>query len=253
MKIVYFFVVFLATTIGSLAGIGGGVIIKPLYDLIGYHDVNSIGFYSAISVFTMCVVSLIKLIRQGRKLNLKLITMISLGAIIGGYLGEFILGNLTNVNIKGIQALILMLIFVIILISSKYHSSTKTITSSLVFVVVGLMMGTISVSLGIGGGPLNMAVLTIFLGFKFKEAVGYSLAIIFFSQLTKLLNITLSNQLINYDLSFIPYLCIAAAIGGTVGTAFNQRLKSERIIVIYRSTLVVLIVVSLINVYMAFS
>ncbi|WP_343030413.1 TSUP family transporter [Fundicoccus ignavus] len=62
----------------------------------------------------------------------------------------------------------------------------------LVATVVGLSLGTISVFLGIGGGPLNVSLLLWLMSFTMKEAAVYSVAMIFFSQLSKLGSMYLS-------------------------------------------------------------
>jgi len=71
MFIVYFVVVLLATTIGALTGMGGGVFIKPLLDVIGDYDAPTVSMLSCITVFAMAVVSVSKTLisnkRQGAK------------------------------------------------------------------------------------------------------------------------------------------------------------------------------------------
>ncbi|MBQ8765208.1 MAG: sulfite exporter TauE/SafE family protein, partial [Clostridia bacterium] len=59
-QIIYFLLALFATTIGSLTGMGGGVIIKPLMDVLGDFDVQTIGVISSITVFSMAIVSVIK-------------------------------------------------------------------------------------------------------------------------------------------------------------------------------------------------
>ena len=56
----YTIIVLCATTIGVITGLGGGVIIKPLFDLLGADTATVIGFYSSVAVFTMCLVSIYK-------------------------------------------------------------------------------------------------------------------------------------------------------------------------------------------------
>ncbi len=57
MQFLYFLVAILATTIGSLAGIGGGVIIKPAMDFLGHYDLPTISVISSITVLSMAIVS----------------------------------------------------------------------------------------------------------------------------------------------------------------------------------------------------
>ena len=56
--ILYFLIAIGATTVGSMTGMGGGVIIKPLMDVIQGVDVETIGVLSSITVFCMSVVSI---------------------------------------------------------------------------------------------------------------------------------------------------------------------------------------------------
>ena len=56
----YVLIVFVATFLGAAVGLGGGVIIKPCFDLINMHNTATIGVYSAMAVFTMSIVSIYK-------------------------------------------------------------------------------------------------------------------------------------------------------------------------------------------------
>ena len=55
--ILYGFVVFLATLLGSFVGLGGGVIIKPVLDVINAHSLTEISFFSSCAVFAMSITS----------------------------------------------------------------------------------------------------------------------------------------------------------------------------------------------------
>lgn len=56
--VLYFLIAIGATTVGSLTGMGGGVIIKPLMDVLHGFDVQTIGVLSSLTVFSMSVVSI---------------------------------------------------------------------------------------------------------------------------------------------------------------------------------------------------
>ena len=49
--ILYGFVVFLATLLGSFVGLGGGVIIKPVLDVINAHSLTEISFFFVLCCF----------------------------------------------------------------------------------------------------------------------------------------------------------------------------------------------------------
>lgn len=57
VEIIYFLIIIIASGLGSISGMGGGIIIKPLMDSFGYHSVSDIAFYSSFSVFIMAIIS----------------------------------------------------------------------------------------------------------------------------------------------------------------------------------------------------
>lgn len=63
IELIYFIIGLIATLIGSLAGLGGGIIIKPMLDLLGHFDVATITILSAATVFAMSIVSLTNYIK----------------------------------------------------------------------------------------------------------------------------------------------------------------------------------------------
>ena len=75
----YFLIAIGATTVGSLTGMGGGVIIKPVMDVMGAYDAATIGVLSSITVFSMSVVSI------GKQMLAKTVTVLDLEMVYTGY------------------------------------------------------------------------------------------------------------------------------------------------------------------------
>lgn len=228
-----------ATLIGAVTGIGGGIVIKTLYDVIGIHSILEIGFYTTIVVFTMCVISVYKQYKNGFQYNLKVLLFISIGSMVGGYLGNGLL-NLLVADIEPhivqiTQSVILLFTLLYLLFYSK--SQSKKIQyfekTRMNMFALGLLLGSLSIFLGIGGGPLNVSLLVIFFGYTLKEASVYSIATVFFSQITKILTIMISQQYLEFDLSLTPWLILVGIIGGYYGTKLNQKLSNQSISKIY--------------------
>lgn len=258
LTLIYTFIVLLATTIGAITGLGGGVIIKPFFDLLGADTPTVIGFYSSVAVFTMCLVSIYKQIRKGFNFNTSILVGVSAGSLVGGYLGErtFTLAtsSLSQAMVQRIQASLLLLTLVIILLYAFNKSRVKhyQVKSWFWAALVGIFLGTISVFLGIGGGPLNVSLLMWLMSFSMKNAAVYSIATIFFSQLSKLGSMALTGELFQFDFGILPYLMVAAVIGGYMGTLFNQKLDNMQIEKLYNGLMVVLMIVSVFNIYQTF-
>src|SRR5699024_11751997 len=80
----------------SMAGLGGGIIIKPVLDFLGDYDVESIAVLSASTVFAMACVSLITSAKSDVKINVKSSFTIAIGSIIGGLVGKLSFGYIID-------------------------------------------------------------------------------------------------------------------------------------------------------------
>ncbi|WP_160676481.1 sulfite exporter TauE/SafE family protein [Clostridium sp. C8-1-8] len=250
----YVIIILLATISGAISGLGGGVIIKPLFDMIGYHNAATIGFYSSVAVFTMSIVSIIKQLKSGFNFNAKTVVWISIGSLIGGIFGEQIFNKVTssypNGVVKAIQGTMLAITLICILIYTfnKHKIRTYNLKKSISIFLVGFFLGSISVFLGIGGGPLNVSLLMLLFSYAIKDATIYSIATIFFAQISKLGSVIITNKLFHYDLSLIPFICVSAVIGGFIGTIINQRLEESKIEKFYIFIIALLLIISVYNV-----
>src|SRR5699024_12677236 len=82
VAIIYFLTGLIATMFGSMAGLGGGFIIKPVLDFLGDYGVESIAVLSVSTVFGLGWVSLLTSGKSDVKLNVKSSFPIALGSII---------------------------------------------------------------------------------------------------------------------------------------------------------------------------
>lgn len=257
--LIYMLITGFATMIGAIAGLGGGVIIKPLFDMIGAHDAITIGVYSSFAVFSMAIVSTYKQIKNGIKINKKVVLFIGLGSLIGGYIGELSL-NYVNAkfnsyfSINGIQASLLFIVLTLILIYTlnKNKFPSLRVQSPVIIFAVGAFLGIVSVFLGIGGGPLNIATITIIFSFDIKDTVVYSIITILAAQIYKLGKILLLDGFANYDTKPLIYIIISAIIGGYLGAVINNKLRDDKVQKIYILTIVSLMGISFLNAWNAF-
>ena len=110
MTIIFFMVSILSSIAGSICGIGGGVIIKPVLDATGIMSVSNISFLSGCTVLAMSIVSVYKNVRaKTAKLNVRIATGLAIGAALGGVVGKSMFQMLKsavgNENEVGLSAL----------------------------------------------------------------------------------------------------------------------------------------------------
>jgi len=82
-----------------------------------------------------------------------------------------------------------------------------------------------------------------------KESAVYSVAIIFFSQLTKLITLFASDGIAPYSHQWKTLLFIlpAAVIGGLVGSKFNRKFDDKVIRKVFVAAMIVLVALNLYN------
>lgn len=127
--ILYGFVVFLATLLGSFVGLGGGVIIKPVLDVINAHSLTEISFFSSCAVFAMSITSTTRHIIKKTPIKPSIVLLVALGSVGGGLLGNYLFNYALSVSstpntVRGIQSAILavFLVCVIIFVSGNFKT-----------------------------------------------------------------------------------------------------------------------------------
>ncbi|MGL4344444.1 MAG: TSUP family transporter [Cellulosilyticaceae bacterium] len=256
MSIIYFLVALIATIAGSMAGLGGGVIIKPVLDFLGDYNVSTIGILSAFTVFSMAVVSIYKQLKYKFSINLLRTFAIGMGSICGGLIGEkglnFILIIVPNeMTVKIVQSSMLILLLVFVLFYMNYKNRFKSYQVSNIFVsfLLGLLLGTLASFLGIGGGPINVAFLTLFFSMDAKEAAINSVLIILFSQSSKLFTVALGTGFSHYDLSMLYVMIPGGILGGLLGSRLNKLASNDQIIMLFNSVVVLVILLNIYNIF----
>lgn len=253
MVLIYFLVALLSTICGSMAGLGGGVIIKPVLDFLGDYNIETIGVLSACTIFSMALVSVIKQLSYKSKIDIKNTGLLGIGSVIGGLLGQklltFILkivqGRIVSLVQSGILAL--LLIFVYIYMNNKEKFKSYKIDNFILSTIIGIFLGLIAAFLGIGGEPINVAFLTIFFSMEAKNAARDSVLIILFSQASKLLTIAFGTGFSGYDLSMLPYMIFGGVLGGFIGAKFNRIFSNEIILRVFNTITILIIGLNIYN------
>lgn len=253
MILIYFFVALLSTIAGSMAGLGGGVIIKPVLDFLGDYNIATISVLSSFTVFAMAIVSIIRQILYKSKIDIKNTGALAIGSVLGGLLGQQVLTLILDVvesrivSLVQIGILALLLIFVYIYMNYKERFKSYKIDSFVLSILIGIFLGLIAAFLGIGGGPINVAFLTIFFSMEAKNAARNSIIIILFSQGSKLLTIACGTGFSVYDLSMIGYMVLGGILGGFIGAKFNKIFSNEVILKVFNTVVIMIIGLNIYN------
>lgn len=234
--IIYFLIAITATTLGGLTGMGGGVIIKPVLDVIGRYDAATIGVLSSITVFAMSVVSVGKQVAKKAKIDYTIAITLAVGSIIGGLVGQKLLNVVItsfgkNSIVTMIQNVILALLIITVYIYMKNKRNIKSyhVKNLLITLTVGIFFGTISSFVGIGGGPINVALIIFVFSYDTKMAATCSIITILFAQISKLVSVALTTGFAIYDLSILPFMVIGAVLGGFIGSYLSGKFTEKKV------------------------
>jgi hypothetical protein len=255
--ILFFLVSLCASVVGAICGIGGGVIIKPVLDLLHLESVSTISFLSGCTVLSMSCYSVGKSMLAGeRKVSMSTGTPLALGAAVGGLLGKqlftIIKALFENQNTVGaVQAVCLALMTAGTLLYTlrKDRIHTHNVRSRAICVAIGLVLGCLSSFLGIGGGPMNLVVLYYFFSMDTKTAAANSLYIILFSQLASLLATLLTGTVPAFRWPTLLLMVAGGIGGGILGRMCNKRLDNRAVDKLFIGLMAVIIFISLFNAY----
>lgn len=246
----------LSSVIGSICGIGGGVIIKPVLDATGIMSVSAISFLSGCTVLTMTVVSVGKNMRSGAaKMDLRIATALAAGAALGGAVGKWMFQAMKEAvgkeNLVGMtQAFVLLVITLATLIYTVRKGGIRTKRYDQIWICggIGILLGIFSSFLGIGGGPINLMVLGYFFSMSTKEAALSSLYIIMFSQVTSLVQTLVTGSVPKIRPDYLIVMVLGGMAGGAIGSRINRKIPERRVDRLFIALMTVIIGINIYNI-----
>ncbi len=255
MHILIAAICFLASFVGAICGVGGGVIIKPLLDALSGYDAAVVSFLSGCTVLSMSAYS------TGRTVFNKKLSgagaskiLIAVGGAFGGLLGKsffnILIESVGNDHmVVTVQSAILFIITAGTLLYTlfKERVTKKSITALPGIVLAGVILGLVSAFLGIGGGPINIVVLSYFFSMDTKEAAESSLQIILLSQVMSLITSVVTGTVPTVDIVLLAMMIIVGVAGGALGRRINDRIAPKSVDVLFMSFLSVIILITAYN------
>lgn len=252
--IIVFFIVLFACSLGSISGIGGGIIIKPLMDAMGGFSAASVNHMSSITILTMTTVSIYKSRQNAKVVDWRIVAYFTVGSMAGGVLGNRMLTNFMagaeNDGVITIVQSILQIVFVLIVMANEiwghkiphYH-----VKNGLLMMGVGVGLGIIAAFLSIGGGLFNRPLLIIMLSLASKPAVFTSLCIIFCAQLSNVITMGVTTQFSNVDMSVLPFMMVAAVLSGFIGSYIASHVDDKYFDRLFFFTLLIILSLNTFN------
>ncbi len=257
LYIIFLAISFIASVVGAICGIGGGVLMKPLLDTFGVLSVSAVSFLSGCTVLSMSCYSVVKA-KLGRDslVEGKTGTPLAVGAAIGGVAGKMMFQFLMDLSsdpdrVGAVQAACLLVITfgTMIYTLKKDKIRTYQVTNLFACVAIGFALGICSSFLGIGGGPINLVVLYFFFSMETKTAAQNSLYIILFSQITSLLNTLAAGTMPEFQAGLLVLMVLGGILGGAAGRSINKKIDAQMVNRLFIGLMVMILFVCIYNIY----
>ena len=230
MEILFSFLIcLLATTIGGISGVGGGVIIKPVLDATSGMPVATVSFLSGCTVLAMTITSMLRSRGGEVTVEARRGTLLAPGGgVVGKELFELVRASGGSaVSVAQQVMMIVLTLGVLVYTLNRPRIAAKDVKNPAACVTIGLVLGLLSAFLGIGGGPINLAVLYYFFSMDPKTAALNSLYIILFSQGASFLNTILRGTVPEFQWPVLIVMVIGGVVGGTLGRSISKRLSNS--------------------------
>ncbi len=248
-----------ATTAGAISGIGGGVIIRPLLDAVSPFSLPVIRFLSGVTVFCMALVSLARSRKNPAKIDYKKSSFLALGSVVGGILGKVLfdygttyLADLRILNVVQSALLILLTAGVFVFVCLKPRVKAHEVGNPALCALIGLGLGLISSFLGIGGGPINIAVLYYFFRMDEKTSAVNSIYVILFSQAASLVSTAASGAIPTFDPPVLGLMVAGGILGGLCGGIIAKKITNRAVNHLFLGMMLFIIAISTYNLIVTF-
>ena len=215
---------FVAGVLGSMIGLGGGIIVVPVLTFLGFSPTAaaSNSLFAALSNAIASTISYSKQRRIEYSLGLKL----GLLSIPGTILGAVISSDVAPDIFKVLFGLVLIASAAYIFLRRNLESKQKTISKQMMVFAIGasFFAGIISSFFGIGGGIVFVPLMVAGMGMAMKRAAPTSQLILLFASLSGVI----THSLLGHpDFTQAGFLAIGSFVGGLVGARLSIDIKER--------------------------
>jgi uncharacterized membrane protein YfcA len=215
---------FAAGVLGSMIGLGGGIIIVPILTFLGFPPTVAAS-NSLFGALSNAIASTISYSRQKRivySLGLKLGLLSVPGTILGALLSTDVAPDIFKI----LFGFVLIASAVYIFVRKKIGTAEKTFSSQVMIFAIGasFFAGLISAFFGIGGGIVFVPLMVVGMGMAMKKAAPTSQLILLFSSLSGVI----THSILGHpDFMQAGLLAIGSFIGGLVGARLSIDVKER--------------------------
>ncbi len=204
--------------ISGFFGIGGGTILVPILLNLGFDIKSAIG----ISVLQMFMGAMFGsyINYKNKKLVLNDGIVVGIGGLLGASFSGFIVLNMPSIVLKLAVLFILFVAIIKFFQADVVNDNPKDISKFVMF-IVGVFVGAVAISAGIGGALFLTPIFVGFLKMDIKKAISIGLFFVIFSSFSGLISLG-SAGLVDYKSGLM--IGIGSIIGVYFGVKFGHKI-----------------------------
>jgi len=232
---------FAAGILGSMIGLGGGIVVVPVLTFFGFSPTLAAS-NSLFAAFSNAVGSTISYSRQ-KRIEYSLGFKLGLLSIPGTILGAYVSSDVTPGIFKILFGLVLVSSAFYIFLRKKFETTKKNLTIQMIIFVIAasFFAGIISSFFGIGGGIIFVPLMVVGIGMTMKKAAPTSQFILLFASFSGIL---VHSILGHPDFLQAGLLASGAFVGGIIGARISLDIK-ERSLQILVSVIILIAAIKL--------
>ncbi len=226
---------FAAGLLGSMTGLGGGIITVPVMVFLGFpHTLAASN--SLLATLSNAVASTIVYSRQ-KRIEYKLALKMGLLSIPGTIVGALVTSELSSHTFEFLFGIVLVASATYLILRSKFSDKQDDkygkklqhlFPGFLILILVGVSFfaGVASSFFGIGGGIIFIPLMVTGLAMSIKRAAPTSQMILLFASVS---GITVHGLLGNPDLLQASFMAIGAFLGGLTGARLSMEARERNL------------------------
>ncbi len=215
---------FAAGILGSMIGLGGGIIVVPVLTFLGFPPTVAAS-NSLFAALSNAIASTISYSRQ-KRIDFSIGLKLGLLSIPGTILGAVISTDSAPDVFKILFGLVLIASTVYIFLRKNLESKEKILSKQMIIFAIGasFFAGIISSFFGIGGGIIFVPLMVVGMGMAMKRAAPTSQLILLFASLSGVI----THSILGHpDFTQAGLLAIGSFAGGLVGARLSIDIKER--------------------------
>lgn len=221
--------------LSSVLGIGGGVLLVPIFTLILKLPIHNAVALSLCCVMATSVTSATKYLKSDL-VDLRAVLFLETTAIVGSYAAGSFAGMVSEHAIAIIFATLLVITAAVMLIN---NSSDRVVAGGFrhgypIAMGISTFAGVLVGLLGVGGGVVKVPILQVFLGKTLKQAIATS---------TLMLGISAAVAIVPYvgrgevPSQSVPFAALGTVAGAFLGSSLFHKIESAYIKYLFAAVL----------------